>query len=127
MARVRNRDTRPEMVVRRLAHRLGYRYRLHKAGLPGRPDLVFRSRRKIIFVHGCFWHGHAKCRRATVPKSNQDFWRDKLQRNADRDAAQIAALRAAGWDTLVIWECQTKDSAGLALKIRSFLDGDSIV
>lgn len=122
MARVRNRDTRPEMLVRRLTHGLGYRYGLHRPELPGKPDLVFRSRRKVIFVHGCFWHRHPQCRRATVPKSNREFWNSKLQKNTDRDAAQLAALEAAGWRTLVIWECQTKDMEQLTQTIRSFLE-----
>lgn len=123
MARVRNRNTRPEMLVRRLAHQFGYRFRLHKSDLPGKPDLAFPSRRKVIFVHGCFWHRHRDCRRASVPASNEEFWRRKLQKNADRDAAQLAALEALGWDALVVWECQTKDLGQLARTIRSFLGG----
>jgi DNA mismatch endonuclease (patch repair protein) len=124
MARIRGRDTGPEMVVRRLAHGLGYRYRLHGAKLPGKPDLVFPSRRKVIFVHGCFWHRHPGCRRATTPTSNREFWQSKLQRNVERDAAQVAALEARGWSTLTIWQCETRESTLLEWMIRSFLDGE---
>jgi DNA mismatch endonuclease (patch repair protein) len=122
MARVRGRHTRPEMVVRRLAHGLGYRYRLHGPGLPGKPDLVFRSRKKVIFVHGCFWHQHANCHRASIPVTNRDFWSSKLRTNAERDAAQITALIGRGFGVLVIWECETTDAEYLAVRIRSFLD-----
>ena len=122
MRAVRGKDTKPEMVVRRITHALGFRYRLHGRDLPGRPDLVFRSRRKVIFVHGCFWHRHPGCRRATMPEGNREFWREKLTKNSDRDAAQLAALNAVGWKALVIWECQTKKPDLVALTIRSFLD-----
>lgn len=121
MRAVKASDTRPEMLVRRLIHRLGYRYRLHQKDLPGRPDLVFRARRKILFVHGCFWHSHAGCPRATVPKENRAFWTEKLTKNAVRDAKQLAALEAAGWHTLVIWECETRDVGSLTRRLQSFL------
>ena len=121
MRAVRAADTKPEMIVRRIAHGMGYRYRLHGRDLPGRPDLVFRPRRKVVFVHGCFWHGHRDCRRSRRPKGNADFWNAKLQRNMDRDAAQIEALENAGWRVLVIWECQTKSPAEVAALLRSFL------
>jgi DNA mismatch endonuclease (patch repair protein) len=111
------------MVVRRLVHSMGYRYRLHRGNLPGRPDLVFVTSRKAIFVHGCFWHRHndSACRLARLPKSRQEFWLPKLNANALRDARNQKALIAAGWEILVLWECQLKDSAALAKRIRAFL------
>ncbi|MFG1364125.1 very short patch repair endonuclease [Xanthobacter versatilis] len=109
MRRVKGRDTGPEMVVRRLLHRLGYRYRLHARELPGRPDIVFRRRRLAIFVHGCFWHRHSDpaCKLARLPKSRLDFWLPKLNGNAARDFEKQGRLEALGWKVLVIWECQT--------------------
>lgn len=120
MSRIRNADTQPEMVVRRLAHRMGYRYRLHRKGLPGTPDLVFPSRRKIILVHGCFWHQH-NCSRGKRPSSNRDFWNRKLDRNITRDCENIAALEQAGWSVLVVWECETKETADLTTRLDNFL------
>ena len=124
MSRVRSKDTKPEMRVRRLVHGLGYRYRLHVKGLPGRPDLVFRSRRKVVFVHGCFWHRHEGCPQNRIPKSpeRRAFWRDKLDGNARRDRLNQAALRETGWRVLVVWECETKNLDRLANRIRAFLD-----
>lgn len=122
MRAVRGKNTKPEMIVRRLIHALGFRYRLHARDLPGRPDMVFRKHRKVIFIHGCFWHSHPGCRRASMPAANRDFWREKLQKNADRDAAQLAALEALGWRSLVIWECQVKKPSQVELTITSFLD-----
>lgn len=109
MSRVRSKDTTPEMVVRRLAHSLGYRFRLHRKDLAGTPDLVFPSRGKVVFVHGCFWHGHddPNCKRARTPKSRVEFWENKVKRNRARDASSIAALEDAGWQVLVVWECET--------------------
>lgn len=121
MKAIRGRDTGPEMCVRKVIFALGYRYRLHVRGLPGTPDLVFSSRRQVIFVHGCFWHQHEGCKRATIPQSNVDFWRDKLERNVCRDAENVRALNAAGWRTLVIWECETKDAASLKNALLRFL------
>ncbi len=112
MRAVRGKDTKPEWVVRRLVHRLGYRYRLHVTDLPGKPDLVFPARRKVVFVHGCFWHQHHCKRGNRTPASNVEYWRAKLQRNRQRDAAHRRALRRAGWSVMVIWECQTR-AAGL--------------
>lgn len=120
MARVRAHHTAPELRVRRLAFSLGFRYRLHVLGLPGKPDLVFVSRRKIIFVHGCFWHQHS-CKRGAGPASNKDFWDTKLGRNRQRDRANVRSLRRSGWDVMVVWECQTKDNKKLALKLQRFL------
>ena len=121
MRRVRSKDTGPELVVRRLVHSMGYRFRLHSKTLPGHPDLVFAGRRKVIFVHGCFWHRHEGCPRCRMPKSRVDFWRPKLEGNQKRDQANQLRLRELGWDYLVIWECQLKDVAALAARIREFL------
>ncbi len=125
MSRVRGKDTMPEMVVRRLVHGMGYRYALHRKDLPGKPDLVFRSRKKIIFVHGCYWHGHPDpgCGRARLPKTRRDFWAAKIERNAARDIVTERTLCGAGWDVLTIWECETmaRCRAALARKITSFL------
>lgn len=119
MRRIKSKDMKPELLIRSLVHRMGYRFRLHAKDLPGKPDLVFRSRRKVIFVHGCFWHGHerAGCLDGRVPKSNVGYWGPKLVRNKKRDAEHIAALEAAGWKVKVIWECETNRPAiGNALR-----------
>lgn len=124
MGLVRNANTKPEMVIRHLVHGMGYRYRLHVSGLPGKPDMVFPSRCKIIFVHGCFWHRHpsSRCKLARMPKSKLDFWRPKLEKNRRRDVTAIRSLRRAGWRVLTIWECQIK-TARLADRIERFLEG----
>lgn len=121
MSLVKGKNTRPEMVVRRLVHGLGFRYRLHDTKLPGKPDLVFSRKRKIIFVHGCFWHRHKDCALARIPKSNQEFWLAKLEGNRLRDEINIRKLHEAGWDTLVIWECELRDQNKLSQRLRSFL------
>ncbi len=121
MAAVRSKNTKPEMLVRRLAHRMGYRYRLHRADLPGKPDLVFPSRRKVIFVLGCFWHQHSGCPFSHVPKSNVAYWAPKLERNQARDREHMRALRADGWKCLVLWECELNKSARLLRRISKFL------
>ena len=121
MSKVRNKDTRPEMIVRRLVHGLGFRYRLHCSDLPGKPDLVFSKKRKIIFVHGCFWHRHEGCKLARMPKTRIDFWQRKLTNNKERDKENVQKLQAAGWDVLVVWECETKDIAGLTERVTGFL------
>lgn len=123
MSLVRGRDTKPEMHVRRLTHALGYRYRLHRRDLPGKPDLVFGQRRKVIFVHGCFWHRHPDpvCKLARLPKSRLDFWLPKLEGNRERDERNNAMLTEMGWDVLEIWECETADVDALAKKIKGFL------
>ncbi len=123
MSRVRSKDTKPEIRVRRLIHGMGYRYRLHAKDLPGCPDLVFRSRRKVVFVHGCFWHRHDGCSRNRIPKSpeRQAFWRSKLDENARRDQVNQTALEELGWRVLVVWECETKDVSRLANRVRTFL------
>lgn len=122
MARVRSRDTAPELLVRRLLWRMGYRYRLHCAGLPGKPDIVFASRRKAILVHGCFWHGHDCKRGARAPRANADYWARKIGGNRDRDARNLTALADLGWRALVLWECELADEAALEQTLRDFLD-----
>lgn len=126
MSAIRSKDMKPEMIVRRMVHGMGFRYRLHRKDLPGKPDLVFGPRQKVIFVHGCFWHQHPDpdCKVARLPKSNKDYWLPKLEKNQRRDAEHIEALENAGWDVLVIWECQTKDRDILAEKLREFLSGN---
>jgi DNA mismatch endonuclease (patch repair protein) len=104
-----------------MAHSLGFRFRLHRPNLPGKPDIAFPAQQKAIFVHGCFWHQHKGCKRATVPKSNRGFWRLKLARNVARDAMQLAAIRKRGWRALVVWECEIKNERRLAAKMRRFL------
>lgn len=122
MSRIRQKDTVPEIAVRRAAHAMGYRFRLHRKDFPGKPDLVFPSRKKAIFVHGCFWHRHLGCRRASVPKTRADFWANKFDRNVRRDATAIEEFARIGWSVLVIWECETRDSDALTEKLRAFLD-----
>lgn len=121
MRAIRSKGMRPELAVRSLAHKLGYRFRLHRKDLPGKPDLVFPSRRKIIFVHGCFWHSHHGCKSAHTPKTNVDYWLPKLQRNQVRDAKNTEALAVTGWKSLVIWECEIKDEKQIRREIRHFL------
>lgn len=123
MAKIASKNTKPEMLVRRITHSLGYRYRLHQKDLPGKPDLVFSRRRAVIFVHGCFWHGHSDptCKDAALPKSRTEYWHPKLARNKERDAAQIASLEQDGWTVLIVWECETQKVADLAVKLQQFL------
>ena len=124
MRAIRSKDMKPELAVRRMAHAMGYRYRLHRHDLPGRPDLVFPGRRKVIFVHGCFWHQHAdpKCKLAHAPRSNLDYWKPKLARTQERDKRNCAALEEAGWGVLVVWECEVKTADGLVERVRGFLE-----
>jgi DNA mismatch endonuclease, patch repair protein len=122
MRAVRSFNTAPEMRVRQIAYALCYRFRLHRHDLPGKPDLVFLGRRKAVFVHGYFWHQHQGCQRGSTPQSNIGFWRPKLERNMGRDAEQLAALKKRCWQSLVIWECQTKDEKRLAARLSRFLD-----
>ena len=121
MSRVRSRGTRPEMTVRRLVHGLGFRYRLHGKQLPGRPDLVFPARLKVIFVHGCFWHRHPGCPLARTPKSRVDFWRAKLDGNRERDLVKQRELGELGWRSLVVWECELNDLDLVAGRVTGFL------
>lgn len=121
MARVRDRDTSPERIVRRLLHGVGYRYRLHRKDLPGKPDLVFSGRKKIVFIHGCWWHRHPGCQKASSPKSHVAYWEEKFRRNVERDALAATALAAAGWGILVVWECEVKHLEILRSKLIEFL------
>ena len=123
MQAVKSKDTGPELAVRRIMHKLGYRYRLHKKGLPGRPDLVFARRKKVIFVHGCFWHGH-DCRYGRPPESRREYWLPKLERNRERDRENKAELESLGWKVLTVWECQIKrkDTADLVDLLIRFLE-----
>lgn len=118
MAKVRGKDTRPEPAVRRFLHSRGLRFRLHRRDLPGRPDLVFPSRRLVVLVHGCFWHQHPGCKRARLPATRAEFWRGKLEANVERDARALAALAEAGWTVLVVWECEIGPNALEALYQR---------
>jgi DNA mismatch endonuclease (patch repair protein) len=122
MRAIKARDTKPELIVRKLITQLGFRYRLHRKGLPGRPDLAFPGRRAIIFVHGCYWHRHSCRRGRSLPATNARFWKEKLEKNARRDKKHINALREMGWRTLVIWQCELKDLGQLSRKVQRFLD-----
>lgn len=123
MRRIRSKNTRPEMEVRSLIHGMGYRYRLH-GKLPGKPDMIFASRKKVIFMHGCFWHQHddGNCKITRMPKSNLDFWVPKLKKTKERDANNLIKLKELGWDYLIIWECQIQDKKHIKKLVRDFLD-----
>ena len=124
LAAVQGRDTKPEVTVRRLLHSLGYRFRLQRRDLPGRPDIVLPGRQKVIDVRGCFWHRHpnSACKNAVLPRTRADWWADKLGRNVERDAANEAGLRRLGWDILVLWECEVRAGGEtLARRLRDFL------
>lgn len=125
MSRIRKVDTKPELIVRKMAHAMGYRFRLHRRDLPGAPDLVFAGARKVIFVHGCFWHRHACPDGQKLPRSKPEYWGPKLERNRQRDQIVRAQLQALGWDALSVWECQLKDAEGLRQVLARFLDSDS--
>jgi DNA mismatch endonuclease (patch repair protein) len=125
MSAIRGVDTKPEKIVRSLAHQMGYRFRLHRRDLPGKPDLVFPARRKVIFVHGCFWHIHDCPYGRVKPATNAGFWANKRGQNESRDRRNLAALEAAGWSVLVIWECETRHPEPLAHTLRQFLDESS--
>jgi DNA mismatch endonuclease, patch repair protein len=120
MRAIRSKDMLPELAVRRLVYKAGYRYRLHQSDLPGKPDLVFGRRRKVIFVHGCFWHSHG-CKSGHIPKSNVGYWAPKLKRNQVRDEKNMAALTAGGWKSLVVWECETRDKEKVKKRVVRFL------
>lgn len=122
MSRVRSKDTRPELKIRSLIHRMGYRFRKHRADLPGRPDITFAGRRKVIFVHGCFWHRHDWVLGNRTPKSRLQFWIPKLAANKARDESNRSKLVAAGWAALVLWECELRDLNRVADRIKDFLD-----
>jgi DNA mismatch endonuclease (patch repair protein) len=122
MRQIRAKHTRPEMIVRRLVHGMGFRYRLHVPDLPGKPDLVFPRWKKIIEIRGCFWHQHSGCVDAHIPKSRGEYWQPKLERNLERDIANLRGLRACGYRVLVLWECQTKNMTRLSARIARFLN-----
>ncbi len=109
MSRIRSKDTKPELFVRSTLHRLGYRFRLHKKGLPGRPDIVLKKHNTVIFVHGCFWHRHSNCKEASRPKTNSQFWENKIKRNIERDRNRLKQLKELGWNVVIIWECELKN------------------
>lgn len=121
MRAVKAADTGPEMAVRRMVHRMGYRFRLHRRDLPGTPDLVFPRLRKVIFVHGCFWHGHDCARGARAPRTNAEYWRGKIARNRTRDALSAVALKAQGWRAAVVWECELNNPAAVKKRLGRFL------
>jgi DNA mismatch endonuclease (patch repair protein) len=121
MSAVRGKNTAPELLVRSTLHRLGYRFRLHRKDLPGTPDIVFPARRSVVFIHGCFWHGH-KCRRGSLPTSNADFWQRKIAGNRERDGRAQKKLKQQGWRVLTVWQCETKNEAKLVKRLSRFLD-----
>lgn len=123
MQAVRSKNTKPELAVRKLVTRLGYRYRLHRSEIPGKPDLAFIGRRKVVFVHGCFWHGHDCVRGARVPKANSGYWATKIGRNRSRDVTHQERLMADGWRSLIIWECELREPDTVRRKLERFLSG----
>lgn len=122
MSKIKGKDTKPEIVVRSLLHQMGYRFRLHRRDLPGNPDIVLPKHKKVIFVHGCFWHGHKDCPRAKRPSTNKKFWNEKLSRSIKRDTFNQKKLKEMGWLTLIIWQCEMKESKNLQSKLESFLN-----
>ena len=121
MRQVKSQDTSTEMTIRRMVWRMGFRYRLHRKNLPGAPDLVFVGKRKIIFVHGCFWHGHDCARGDRIPKSNRDYWLTKIGKNRTRDRGYQTALQKAGWKVMIVWECELKNREAITEKLHFFL------
>ena len=122
MAKIRSKNTKPELLLRRALHALGYRYRIHSSSLPGRPDLVFAGRRKVIFVNGCFWHGHDCPVGSRLPKTNTEFWADKRRRNQNRDLSQRHQLAEMGWTYLDVWECEVLDNPDVMVDVTCFLE-----
>lgn len=122
MSHVKGRDTSGEKIIRSMLHRMGYRFRLYRRDLPGCPDLVFAKRRKIVFFHGCFWHQHTGCKRAARPESNRDFWNRKLDETVERDSRNMGLLREMGWQVLIIWGCEIKDTESLRAGLLDFLE-----
>ena len=121
MSRIRSKDTRPELAVRQALFALGYRYQLHRRDLPGKPDIVFATRKKALFVHGCFWHAHEGCKVANLPKSRTKFWQAKFQRNVERDKLNKRALRRMGWSSLTVWECEIKRPDRVLKRVIGYL------
>jgi DNA mismatch endonuclease (patch repair protein) len=124
MAAIRGRDTGPELAVRRILHRLGYRFRLHRRDLPGTPDIVLPRFRTAIFVHGCFWHRHPQCRFATTPRTRRDFWETKFRQNIERDERHLAEIRRLSWRPVVVWECELRNPEALACQLDGLLRGN---
>lgn len=127
MARIRSKNTTPERILRSILWSLGYRYRIHSKTLPGKPDIVFKKRNKLIFVNGCFWHQHSGCGHSRIPDSNKDYWLPKLMLNIERDARNIAELEALGWDVKVVWECQLKNLESIKADLIQFLGAPKII
>ena len=121
MSHIRGKNTKPELLIRSLLHRSGFRFRIHRRDLPGNPDIVLPKYKTVIFVHGCFWHGHDCKRGARLPKTNRDYWETKITRNRERDQQHDEELRRKGWRILVVWECQTKEPQAIAGQIKNFL------
>lgn len=121
MSRIKGRDTNPERIVRSIIHRMGYRFRLHAKELPGKPDIVLPKHKKLVFVNGCFWHGHKGCKRAKIPATNTTFWLKKINSNIARDKKKLKELKKLGWKPLVVWQCQLRDKQELTMSIRNFL------
>ncbi|GAB6267641.1 MAG: DNA mismatch endonuclease Vsr [Smithella sp.] len=126
MRKIGPKNSKPEIIIRKLIHNMGYRYRLHRKDLPGKPDLVFPKYKKVIFVHGCFWHGHEGCKRATIPETNEHFWKKKIARNIDNDFRKCKGLNELGWNHLVIWQCEIKSKNVEIIKriVSDFLKED---
>ena len=124
MSRVKGRNTKPEVLVRSFVHRMGYRFRIHRRDLPGNPDIVLPRYAKVIFIHGCFWHGHKRCPRSKRPTTNVSFWNKKLDANKERDSRFLRKLRRLGWKVLVVWECEIKKPEKLLLKLERFLQDE---
>jgi DNA mismatch endonuclease, patch repair protein len=123
MSHVKSKDTKPEILIRSIVHRLGFRFRKYQSDLPGKPDIVLAKHRKVIFIHGCFWHGHKKCSRSSRPQSNKSFWIEKLDKNIERDKKNKRDLESQNWKVLIIWTCETKNILKLQNKIVNFLVG----
>ncbi len=121
MSRIRSKDTKPEKIVRSMLHRIGYRFRLHRKDLPGKPDIVLPKYKTVIFIHGCFWHRHKGCKRCTTPSTNQKYWIPKLEHNVVKDKTNQKVIKKSGWKPIIIWECETKDLVKLSKKINKAL------
>ena len=119
MAQIKDRDTKPEMIVRSMLHRMGYRFRIHRKNMPGKPDIVLPKYKTVLFVHGCFWHRHRDCKFATTPKSNESFWKEKFDRNVANDRKHQQSLKQMGWQVIVVWECELTDMEQLIKKIEA--------
>jgi len=126
MKSIKGKDTKPEIAVRSIVHRMGYRFRVNQGMLPGNPDIVLKKHKKVIFVNGCFWHGHLKCRRSRLPTSNENYWKNKIIKNMARDKKQIKLLHNQGWNTLVVWTCEIQDKKKISEKIANYLSSSEL-